>query len=328
MSTAANAKLQYEAGQTATAMSALTNSGDATIFTSAATLFSKKSGYAPDIRPDGLITGGAVIPGVTVADNKVDVAACSVYLAGVKTAVSASIALTVARAATNVSKVSSITVNSGGTVAVVAGTDGTTSAIVDTRNVAGGPPYIPVGSIEIAQVRYTGNSAAAVLATEIFSVPGLHLERYDYPLFDIRYNTGTVVFTAALPLSHTAAVPKKAYGSYAAPIFSDVSLASDFTPVETTNSVASKQIYGSTLGSSSSAIAQGKFTAFLHDGIGDALVTLKNQILWFKFFPDRYKASYMLTQGTLGITRTFPAGDNIQAACTISADATSTEVNA
>jgi len=107
-----------------------------------------------------------------------------------------------------------------------------------------------------------------------------------------------------------------------------VSLASDFTPVETTNSVASKQIYGSTLGSSSSAIAQGKFTAFLQDGIGDALVTLKNQILWFKFFPDRYKASYMLTQGTLGITRTFPAGDNIQAACTISADATSTEVNA
>jgi hypothetical protein len=48
--------------------------------------------------------------------------------------------------------------------------------------------------------------------------------------------------------------------------------------------------------------------------------------LWFKFYPDRYKSSYLLTQGKLGISRTFPAGDNIQAACTISASAAGTEV--
>ncbi|MEN9761270.1 MAG: hypothetical protein RI906_1096, partial [Pseudomonadota bacterium] len=40
MATAENAKLQYEAGQTSTSMTALTNSGDETTFTSAASLWS------------------------------------------------------------------------------------------------------------------------------------------------------------------------------------------------------------------------------------------------------------------------------------------------
>jgi hypothetical protein len=34
----------------------------------------------------------------------------------------------------------------------------------------------------------------------------------------------------------------------------------------------------------------------------------------------------VLTQGKLGIARTFPAGDNIQAACTISASEDALEV--
>lgn len=327
MPSAENAKLQYEAGQNAVNMSALTDSGDATIFNSTVTLFSKRAGYAPDVRPNGLITGGAVIPSVAVANNNVDVAALSCYLAGIKTAVSAAVDQTCARAATNVSKINSITVNSAGAIAIVAGTDGSTSAFSETRGAAGGPPLIPVGSIEIAQVRYTGNTAAAVAAAEIFQVVGLHQERYDYPLFDINYADANIKFTAALPLIHTGAVPKKVYASYADPIFADISLASDFAPAETSNSVSSKQIYGSTLGSSSSSLGQGKFTAFLGDGISDALVALKNQILWFKFYPDRYKTPYMLTQGKLGIARTFPAGDNIQAACTISSESASIEVN-
>lgn len=327
MPSAENAKLQYEAGQNAYAMSALTTDAGATIYESAATLFSKKSGYAPDVRPNGLITGGAVVPSVVVANNNVDVAALSCYLAGVKTAVAAAVDQTCARAATNVSKINSITVNSSGAIAIVAGTDGSTSALSETRAAAGGPPLIPVGSIEIAQVRYTGNTAAAVAAAEIFSVVGLHQERYDYPIFEINYADANVEFASALPLIHTGAVPKKVYASYADPIFADIQLASDFVPAETTNSVSSKQVYGATLGSSSSSLGQGKFTAFLNDGIGDALVSLKDQILWFKFFPDRYKTPYMLTQGKLGIARTFPAGDSIQAACTISADSASIEVN-
>ena len=78
MSTAENAKLQYEAGQNATAMSALTNSGDETTFTSGASLWSGKSGYAPVVRPNGLLTGGAV--SVNAANDKVTVAALTCNL--------------------------------------------------------------------------------------------------------------------------------------------------------------------------------------------------------------------------------------------------------
>ncbi len=60
MATAENAKLQYEAGQNSVAQTALTDSGDRTLFTSAATLWSSRAGYTPVVRPNGLLTGGAV----------------------------------------------------------------------------------------------------------------------------------------------------------------------------------------------------------------------------------------------------------------------------
>ena len=327
MATAENAKLQYEAGQTAYSMSALTDSGDATIFTSSATLFSKKSGYAPDVRPNGLITGGGVIPAVSGTNDLVDVAALTCYLAGVKTTVAADTDVAITRGvSTDTHNITSITVNSSGAIAAVSGTDGT--AFSETRGAAGGPPLIPVGSIEIAQVRTTSVTAAPITEAEIFAVVGLHQERYDYPIFDVKYAEAQVEFASALPLIHTGGVPKKVYASYADPIFSDISLASDFTPAETSHSVSSTQVYGGTLGSSSSSLGQASFTAYLGDGIGDALVTLKNETLWFKFYPDRYKTPYMLTQGKLGISRTFPSGGNIEASCTISAETATVEVNA
>jgi hypothetical protein len=323
MATAENAKLQYEAGQNAVAMSALTNSGDETTFTSAATLWSGRSGYAPVVRPNGVLTGFAVTTHAT--DNTVTIAAGTLNLAGVVTSVSAG-SLAATRPATAVSKVVSLTVNSSGALAAVAGTDGSTTAFSETRAAAGGPPLIPVGSIEIGQVRYTSNTAGVVAAAEIYQVVGLHRERADFPLYDVNYGEGSVTFLDALPEIHTGPVPKAVYASYASPIFADIALASDFVPPETSHSVSSTQVYGTTLGATASTLGQGSFTAFLSNGVSDALVTLKNETLWFKFFPDRYASPYILCQGKLGIARTFPAADSLQAACTISASAAATEV--
>lgn len=323
MATAENAKLEYEAGQNAVAMSALTNSGDETTFTSAASLWSSRSGYAPVVRPNGVLTGGAVTTHATA--STVTVAALTLNLAGVVTAVAAG-SIAVTRPGTNVSKVCSVTINSSGALAVVAGTDGSTTAFVETRAAAGGPPLIPVGSVEIAQVRMTTTTAAVIASSEIYQVVGSHRERADFPLYTIDYDSGSVVFLAALPEIHTGPVPKAVYASFASPIFAEVALASDFVPPETSHSVTSTQIYGTTLGSSSSTLGQGSFTAYLENGVADALVSLKNQILWFRFYPDRYQSPYLLTQGKLGIARTFPAGGQIQAACTISASAAAVEV--
>ena len=175
-------------------------------------------------------------------------------------------------------------------------------------------------------MRVTSDTAAVVGSAEIFQVVGLHLERADFPLYDINYGDGSITFLAALPEIHTGPTPKKTFASYASPIFADVALASDFVPPETSHSVSSTQVYGTTLGSTSSTLGQGSFTAYLQDGVADALVTLKNETLWFKFYPDRYKSPYLLTQGKLGISRTFPAGDAMQASCTISASEAATEV--
>ena len=323
MSTAENAKLQYEAGQNAVAMSALTNSGDETTFTSAAMLWSGKSGHAPVVRPNGLLTGGAV--SVHATNDKVTVAALTCNLQGVVTSVAAGEA-TITRPASDKAKVCSITINAAGSIAVVAGTDSLSSAFSETRAAAGGPPLIPVDSIEIAQVRVTTSAAGAVAASEIYQVVGLHTERADFPLWDVNYDAGSVTFLGALPEIHTGTVPKKFYASYASPIFADIALASDFVPPENTHSVSSTQVYGTTLGATASTLGQGSFTAYLSNGVSDALVQLKDQTLWFKFFPDRYASPYLLCQGKLGVSRTFPAGDSIQAACTISASAPAVEV--
>ena len=323
MATAENAKLEYEAGQNAVAMSALTNSGDATIFTSAASRWSGRSGYAPVVRPNGLLTGGAL--SVSATNNVVNVAALTCNLAGVVTTVAGTTA-TATRPASGVSKVCSVTVTSAGAIAVVAGTDGATTAFTETRAAAGGPPLIPVGSVEIGQIRLTSATAAVVATSEVFSVVGLHVERADFPLYTLNYATGGVTFLAALPSIHTGAVPKAVYASYASPIFAEVALASDFVPPETSHSVTSAQIYGTTLGSTSSTLGQGSFTAYLDNGVTDGLVSLKNALLWFRFYPDRYASSYIMAQGKLGIARTFPAGDQIQAACTISASSAAVEV--
>lgn len=323
MPTAESAKLQYEAGQSSTAMTLLTNSGDETTFTSAATLWSRRSGFAPVVRPNGLLTGGVITPHASDND-KVNVAALTLNLNGVVTTVNAGTATITRGVSSDTHSITSITINSSGSIAAVAGTDGT--AFSETRGAAGGPPLIAVDSVEIGQVRTTSVSAGLVTAAEVFQVVGTHQERADFPLFNINYGSGSVTFLSALPEIHTGPVPKRVYASYAAPIFSDVQLASDFVPPETTHSVTSTQVYGTTLGSSSSTLNQGTFTAYLQNGVSDALVSLKNQELWFRFYPDRYAASYILAQGKLGIARTFPAGDNIAAACTISASAAATEV--
>jgi hypothetical protein len=324
MATAENAKLEYEAGQQVAPMGALTNSGDNTRFTSAATLWSGVSGFAPVVRPDGLLTGGAITP--AGGNNAVSVASLTCNLAGVVTPVGAEASVAITRAATNVSKVNSITVNSSGALVAVAGTDGATTAFSETRGAAGGPPMIPVGSIEIGQVRTTTSAAAPVTAGQVFAVVGVHVEMANFPLFELDNNTGSVKFLAALPLIHTGPATKGVFASYAAPIFAEISLATDFVPPETSHSVSSTQIYGTTIGSTSKSLGQGSFTAYLEDGVSDALIGAKDKSLWFRFYPDKFKSAYMLAQGVLGIARTFPAGDQIQAACTISATKPAKEV--
>lgn len=323
MATAENAKLEYEAGQNAFAMQALTDSGDQTVFTSAASFFSRRNGFEPTVKPDGVLTGGEITPS---GQDQVSVAALTLNLAGLEVAVSTGTA-SVSRPLSNVSKVTSIVVDATGSIDTVSGLDGSNTAFSETRGDAGGPPFIPVGEVEIGQVRVTSSNSSNISASEVFQVVGLHQERADFPIYNVDYSAGEIEFIGPIAAIHTGSEPKGVFASFHSPIFAEISLASDFVPPETTHTVNSTQIYGTTLGNTTSTLNQGTFTAFLENGVNDPLVTLKNEILWFRFFPSRYSSGNILTQGKLGVARTFPADDNIQASCTINAEQSATEVS-
>jgi len=325
--------IRYEAGQTPYPFEALANSGDNTTFSASFAPWSNAAGFEPVVAPYGLLTGGAIT--AAAANNTVSVAALTASMAGVTGAdasgvisVAANAAVTVTRGTTNGYRINSITVDSTGAIVAVAGTEGT--AFSETRGAAGGPPYIPVGSIEIGQVRLSSTTAAAVLSTEIYAVPGLHVEMANYPVHQIDYATGKVTFAAALPLIHTGSLPKKVYARGATPLFAPIPQTSDWTPAESTYSINSTDTYDGPVGSASSSLGQASFTAILKDGITDSFISQKGKTIWVEFRPDRDKTvPKQLTQGKLGISRSFPAGGgSFSASCTVTPSVETLDVKA
>jgi hypothetical protein len=305
---------------------------------SAAAMWSNRGGYTPVVRPNGLATGGAVTPEVAVTNDEVDVAALTCYIAGVLTEVGAAAGTSLTRQSANDYKKFSITITSGGAVAVVNGTEHTSFS--DVRGATGGPPWIDEDAIEIAQIHLTSQVAAPVAATEIKQINGSHLERYDYPVWTVEYadvasnilGFAGINFQSAMPAIHsedagTTTAGKLVYASYHTPEFAEIVDAFDFVPPADAHSVNSTQVYGRTKAAKSSSLNQGSFSVQLSDGITDALMAVVDDNLWFKFYPDRLNNPYMICQGSLGVVANFPAGDNINAACTITSEVKADRIN-
>ena len=330
------ALIQYESGQELVAMEQLTAGSDNKTFSASESPWSGVAGYEPDIRPDGLMTGGVISAGT--GPDEILVTAATAYQSGVAIEPAAvtqgGTPLDLDRdgdpGQTDPYCIYSVVIDGSGDFALVKGAEHA-SAFSTARGAAGGPPWIPEGQIEVGQIRVTSADAGVVASSEIFQVVGTHTERYDYPMYSEDYGAGEIEFISALPEIHSDDVgattaTKEVYAEYYTPMFAPLEPASEFVPPETTHSQSSAQVYGGAIGSSSSSLNQGSFTAYLQDGVTDPLLSLKNQKLWFKFLPHRLRAPYILAQGILGISRTFPAGDSIQAACTLTADGPAIEV--
>ena len=319
MAISANAQLEFEAGQILVPRHALTDRGDHTIYRSSQAPWSACAGCAPAVVPNGLVTGGAVTPAASGSDDQVDVAALSCYLAGVLTLVASHNDLTVLRgAATDTHRINAVTVTALGAISIVAGEAGT--AFSEVRGSAGGPPWIPVGAIEIAQVRLSATAAGPVASSEILAVWGQHCERSDYPAFRLHPLDGEVEFASPLPLSHAGPTTKTVYVQVYLPVFQAVSRALDFVPIEASYSATSQEHYGGVIGGSTSSLGQGKFTALLDDGHTDALLRQAGKLLTFRFKQDRNRSPYSVTQGVLGVARTYPKTAQVQATCTITGE--------
>jgi len=330
MATAENAKVNIEAGQNPIAINSLTPDGAFTVFTaSGSPQFSAADGAETVVVVDGLTTGGVITP-TPATNDSVDFSDLTYSLAGASGVALAGAAIDLAteRAAVTTALILSITIDSGGAIDVLSGIDGALNP-TGARGTAGAPPLILVGSIEIGQVHLTDSTAAEILDTEIFQVTGLHVERSTFPVFTISNRDGNVTFITGLQPIHTGVVARDVQASYFTPIYAEVSDASDFVPPENSDSSTSTQVYGRTVSATSSTLNQGTFSALLVDGITDLVIQQKGQNLWFQFFPNRFATTNsILTQGKLGVTRSFPADDLISAACTITAAEEAEEVTA
>lgn len=317
-----NPKLEYESGQTFNDWEHMSDTGDGMVFEATFAPWSGRAGFDAEVRPWGLATGGVIRAGT--GNDNVTVAALTAYMptaSGAQPDGLVNVAgadVTIQRATTATHMITSITVDEAGALVAVAGTEG--GAFTEQRGSAGGPPLIPVDSIEIGQVRVSSDAAAPVSAPEIMQVVGLHQERYDSPVFETDPATGEVHFAAELPRIHTGNVPKKVSVRGYTPIFAEIPRASNWVPAETSHSTNSTQIYNGTLGSVSRTLGQASFTYYGEGNANDPLVRLKNQRLWFRFYQDRNRSPHSLTQGVLGIGRTYPAGDHVNIACTVSAE--------
>lgn len=326
--------IRYEAGQTAYPFEAMTDGGDATVFGASFFPLSNAVGFEAVVAPYGVVTGGTIAPHADA--DKVAVAALTASMAGAATAGAdgmvavASGVVSITRAATDVAKVNSITVTVAGALAVVSGDDGVGSAFSEVRGAAGGPPLIPVGSIEIGQVRTTTSAAAAITPNQIYAVPGLHVERADYPVHALNYATGEATFAAPLQPIHTGGVPKLVYIKGATPLLASIPQTSDWVPAESTYSISSTDTYDGPVGSASSSLGQASFTVILKDGITDAFLAQRGKTIWVEFRPDRDKTvPKQLTQGILGVSRTFPAGGgSFTGSCTVTPSAQTMDISA
>ena len=336
MATSKNAKIDLETGQTLNDYAAMTDSGDHIVHTvSGGTIYSGKSGFAAIVRPNGIVTGRNVLS-THATNDTVTIAAFTAYSIGILKSVSATTD-TITRPTGDKAKINSITMTSAGAVAVVAGDDSADQTFSVVRGDPGGPPEIPADSVEIGQIRVITEAAAAISADEIFQVVGQHTERYDFPVWFTPINTvgdgdaaavsakknAYVELSSALDPIHASATYKQIYIRYYAPIFTELSKTLDFTPAENSHSVASTQYYNGTVGAVSTSLGQGGFTALMDDNVTDALVAEKDQVITVRHYPDRNKTPYTLTQGTIGLARSFPVADQNQATVTVSAETAS-----
>ena len=318
-------RLEYEAGQNVHDWEEMTDSGDATKFEASFSPFSKRNGDV-SVAPYGVLTG-LVVSVNAGTDDSVGVTAGTVQAPGMTGAdadgvvsVSADSDVAITRGlSTDTHNITSITVDSSGTIVAVSGTDST--AFSETRGAAGGPPFIPVGSIEIAQVRTTSITAGDVLASEIKQVPNTHRETADLPVHTVDYAEGEVTFSSALNLIHTGGVPKKVYVKGDSPEFAALQHVSEFTPADESHSSNSTDTYDGAVGSTTASLGQGSFSFLSDDGISDGLIQLKGSELWFRYYPNKNSTyPHQLTLGTLGVSRANPAGSGKKTvSCTITA---------
>ena len=323
--------VSYEDGQDPNPFEAMTNSGDNTSFNASFYPISNKAGKVATVAPYGVMTGGVITVNVGTNDS-VTVAALTASMAGATGAdsngdvsVSSSNVSITRGLTTDIYNTTSITVDSTGSLAAVSGIDG--PSVSETRGATGGPPFIPVGSVEVGQVRTSSVTSGDVLSDEIFQVPRLHKESAAdlNPQLDLA--TGVLVFAGPLPLIHTGSVPKQVWINGYTPLFNRIDNAADWDSANQSYSISSTDTYDGSIATSSASLGQASFKFQSDDGLTHPLLLLQGEEMWFEYRPNEgLSFPRVLTQGILGVKATFSVRGKKEVACTISPEKASLTV--
>lgn len=296
-----------------------TNSGDNKKFTYSGTFFSmlEDDGTGTSRQPvvvvDGQKTGGKIIPAISLANDKVDVAAATVNLAGVNVAVSASVDLALTRGATLANTWHSVQVNSSGTIVMVDGTEIATALLTTRGTSAGQIPYVAVGSIELGLIKILGNTPAPVVASEITNDPEKSFE----PGYNLVLEEAAVDFLTALVAIHTGDVTRAVHATHYDPTFVTLSGVSEFGPPDKSLTATDETTYDGISTSITKGRNTGSFDALLTGLPGDPVLQNANGIRVMKFFPDRFKTEHQLMWASYSTTRTYPAAGAMKASCSL-----------
>lgn len=340
---AKNGRIKYEGGQSTVGYTAMTDSGDQTIFTvSGAPLYSGRSGFEPTARPDGIVsvTGGGFPLTVHATNDTVTIAGGTCYFAGVLVTW-ADTTKTITRGGIGTEWMkNSVIVNSSGVVSVIQ-PDGHASAFSLVRGAAGGPPTLTVGSVELGQIHTDSDTAAAITATEIKQNPSADQAEWSSQTVWSINNIGIgqkssftgansaeknahVTFSDALAITHGAAVDGAAttaraiYLTYSVPSMSNAAYAKDWKGALNAVSLTSEQFFDATRGSTSTALNAGSFI-FSPAGnpVTDPLLKLSGELLTFQCYPDKNQLPYDIMQGYFSHDTTYVAEGVYSSAITV-----------
>lgn len=167
--------------------------------------WSKRSGYTPVIRINGVVSGCVVTGSGT---NNLEVTAGVVNVNGTVVAVGADTSNTVTRGAASKYAVSALCVNAAGTLSVVKGADGDALDLTGGYDGAGQKPLVATTLAVIAYAVTFGDSAALIPSTDIYAGENANVS---YTIDSLR---GGIVLYSALELNHTGPVSRGVYATF------------------------------------------------------------------------------------------------------------------
>jgi len=310
-----NMGLRVEINRTKVAIALLTQSASSTEYTTGIKYWSDEGAFKPVVRPNGVLSGFSMTPSGTA--DTVNIAAGEANLNGVQlTKVSGTLLIT--RPTVSNFKISSVTLDAAGAFVEVQGAEDTAFSIV--RAALGGPPLIPVDSVELGQVLMDAQGAAVFVAAELKQIINDSQEVATFPNFTIDFENGRILVPLGFKQIHTGVIARAVWAEYHTAGFLDMERVSSVQLPNTSRSVSSDATNTGPVGNVTSSVNAGSATIIGTNGVIEPAVLINDQKVWVIFNPDKNQSPHSDVQCFWNAVPSFDAAANLSIAVTMTAE--------